>query len=155
MKIIKFNIKNTLKSMFRENNQIEPIYLEIAELTLSMLYQFNPFHSLFEGYKWENKADECFKNTLTIWADAFMSWNMNDKIKIEQALLRCRNKNIIPSLGLFKAYYENNIEIIEADNMDSYISYLYKNSTWINGRQVLNGGLLVYSEWMYEEKRRK
>lgn len=147
MKLIKFEAKQRIsKNSFKQNEIIEELYFEIAEMVLVKLYNAFPFHSLFEGFSWENKANEFFQSALTEWADCFMSWNISNMDRAKKAVNFIIKKNVVPSAGLVLSAYKGNLPPIEKCEYESYIDYVYSLSSYSDGVQMSNK-VLVFSEW--------
>jgi hypothetical protein len=150
MNVIKFDARKLIcKDIFRKNQNIEDIYLEIAEVVLVKLYKAFPFNSLFEGFKWENRPNYFFQAALIDWGDCFMSWGLSDIKRAVESVNKLIETNLTPTLGLFYAFYKGNYETIRLAEYEKYINYVYSISKYKNGSQRAQD-VLVFGDWSAE-----
>ena len=127
MNVVEFNFNKFLeKDLFRINETIEPIYIELAEMVFSKLYKAYCFNPLYEGPGNEKEKKECLKSAIIVWADYFMDWEINNTARAKKTTNNMIFLNIYPTPGLFRAVYFNETIMVEKNIYKEYINYLYK-----------------------------
>jgi|GEM_PF-3023876 hypothetical protein len=146
MNVVEFKFNKFIeKDPFRINDDIEPIYIEIAEMVLNRLYKAYCFNPLFEGIGTIEEQAESLKSAVITWADCFMDWKIDDIERAKDAANNLIFINLYPTVGLFRACYFNENMLIEKNIYEEYINYLYKFC--FHGKDGKIHGADYFSTW--------
>jgi hypothetical protein len=153
MNVVKqdFRKKIILDLFCFSDEPIEEIYFQIAEHVLITLYKANPFHSLFEGFKWDNIPNDFFQSCLCSWASAFKIWELNDMGRASTTVFSLISHGIIPSLGMFKCVYDGNELPVAYEKNNEYHMYLRQHSTYQGNFDMIINGAKTYEGWHKEK----